>query len=177
MTETLSLTELAERAEVTPRTVRYYIQNGLLPAPGTAGPGAHYDRSYVDRLRLIKRLQKAHLPLAEIRERLSTLGDEEVRKLSNESEPVTRIADSAADYVRAVLEDRAPTHLAATPPAPASYEAREAIYPTPQRSQWERITLDPDIEIHVRRPLSREKNRALHDLLDRARTLFEKMEE
>jgi hypothetical protein len=37
--------------------------------------------------------------------------------------------------------------------------------------------LDPDIELHVRRPLSREKNRALHDLMDRARTLFEKTEE
>ena len=37
----LSLTELARRADVTPRTVRYYIAQGLIPAP-PAGPGQHY---------------------------------------------------------------------------------------------------------------------------------------
>src|SRR5688572_24249907 len=100
VTGTHSLTELARLAGVTPRTVRYYIQHGLLPAPSGAGPGAHYDRGYVDRLQLIKRLQKAHLPLAEIRQRLSSLPDDEVGRLLEAPEPAGPPVDSAAEYVR-----------------------------------------------------------------------------
>jgi hypothetical protein len=40
------------------------------------------------------------------------------------------------------------------------------------RAQWERIGLTPDVEIHVRRPLSREDNRRLEKLLEDARALF-----
>ena len=38
-----SLTELADLAGVTPRTVRYYLAQGLLPAVGQSGPGSKYD--------------------------------------------------------------------------------------------------------------------------------------
>ena len=38
-----SLTELADLAGVTPRTVRYYLAQGLLPAVGQTGPGSKYD--------------------------------------------------------------------------------------------------------------------------------------
>ena len=68
-TEQWDLNELADAAGVTPRTVRYYVQQGLLPAPAARGPGAHYERDHLDRLRLIKRLQRQHYPLAEIRRR------------------------------------------------------------------------------------------------------------
>jgi hypothetical protein len=43
---------------------------------------------------------------------------------------------------------------------------------TADRAQWERIALTPDIEVHVRRPLSREDNRRLEKLLERAEELF-----
>ena len=38
-----TLTELADLAGVTARTVRYYISQGLLPSAGRSGPGAKYD--------------------------------------------------------------------------------------------------------------------------------------
>jgi DNA-binding transcriptional MerR regulator len=170
MSEPWTLNELAEEADVTPRTVRYYIQHGLLPPPIGAGPGPHYERGHLDRILLIKRLKKAHLPLAEIRQQLSGLDDEAVRGLTEE--PAEPLPESAADYVRTVLAEG---------PAPYVAELRAAMPETPeptvQRSQWERIALDPDVEVHVRRPLSRAKNRALHELLDRARTLFGDTEE
>ena len=37
-----SLTELADLGGVTPRTVRYYLGQGLLPAVGPSGPGSKY---------------------------------------------------------------------------------------------------------------------------------------
>ena len=34
-----SLQDLADLAAVTPRTIRYYVAQGLLPSPGRGGPG------------------------------------------------------------------------------------------------------------------------------------------
>lgn len=158
------LGELSDLAGVTPRTVRYYIQQGLLRSPGTPGPGAKYDAAHLDRLRLIRRLQREHLPLAEIRRRLESLTDAEVRRLVEAPEPAR---SSAAEYVRQVLrEPSRPSFLAAksAPPEPAA---------APDRSQWERIALGPDLELHVRRPLSRLQNKMVDKLLDYARRLLE----
>ena len=43
----------------------------------------------------------------------------------------------------------------------------------PDRSQWERVSLTPDIELHVRRPLTRHQNRRVDRLVAIARELFE----
>ena len=70
--------DLSRLADVTPRTVRYYLAQGLLPSPEPAGPATRYGEGHLARLRLIRRLQRDHLPLAEIRLRLERLRDEEV---------------------------------------------------------------------------------------------------
>ncbi len=113
-----SLTELADLAGVTPRTVRYYLAQGLLPAVGAAGPGTRYDDRYLARLRLIRRLQAEHLPLAEIRRRLDDLGDDEIRELAGAEEPDAP-AGTALDYLRTVLGGQT-TRQPATPLPPVS---------------------------------------------------------
>jgi DNA-binding transcriptional MerR regulator len=174
--ETFVLTELAERAGVTPRTVRYYIQQGLLTPPIARGPGAHYDQGHLDRLNLIKRLQREHLPLAEIRKQFRALDDRTVHELARSTPREAR--SSALGYVRSVLEGKRPhAALAASAPPPAVLAVAAAErHPAPkpaERSQWERITLAPDVELHVRRPLTREQNRRVEQLLEVARKLFE----
>src|SRR5690349_24793846 len=82
-----TLTELSAFAGVTPRTIRYYIAQGLLPAVGQSGPGAKYDDRHLARLRLIRRLQAEHLPLAEIRRRLDGLSENDIRELAGANEP------------------------------------------------------------------------------------------
>jgi len=42
----------------------------------------------------------------------------------------------------------------------------------PERAQWERISLDPDVEIHIRRPLTRQQNRRVERLIAIARELL-----
>jgi DNA-binding transcriptional MerR regulator len=79
--ERLTLGELTAAADVSVRTVRYYIAEGLLPPPEGSGPGSSYTQGHLDRLRLIQRLKEAYLPLKEIRRRLSGLSDDEVRSL------------------------------------------------------------------------------------------------
>jgi DNA-binding transcriptional MerR regulator len=64
----MRIDELARRAGVPTRTIRYYTQQGLLNPPMLKGRVGFYDDAHVDRLRLIKELQeKRFLPLAVIK--------------------------------------------------------------------------------------------------------------
>ena len=209
-----SLAELARVTGVTPRTVRYYIAQGLLPGANEPGPGASYDADHLARLRLIRELQRQHLPLAEIRTRLAGLRPAEVAVLLDEqasaatTQPET---GSALDYIRGVLgtgphnahpnqprralrsmsppsdstaspapalfmrmEQLAPA-APSQPPAPANVaDATPPPYETPtaERSQWDRIALTNDIELHLRRPLSRLDNKRVERLITIARQVL-----
>jgi hypothetical protein len=45
--------------------------------------------------------------------------------------------------------------------------------PVPERSQWERLALGPNIELHVRRPLSRPEQRKVERLITIARQVLD----
>src|SRR5262245_21826520 len=62
------IAELAELGGVTRRTVRYYIQENLLPAPLGVGRGKHYGREHLDRLLQVKAFQERGQSLDEIRQ-------------------------------------------------------------------------------------------------------------
>jgi DNA-binding transcriptional MerR regulator len=189
--ERYGLTELADLAGVTPRTVRYYLSQGLLPAVGQRGPGSKYDPGHLARLRLIRRLQGEHLPLAEIRRRLDELDDGEISELAGSDSPPPP-PGSALDYLRSVLvgQATAPRSGAVAPAssfAPnvlaerlgdsyGSTPAMASTVPSTQpieRSQWERVVLAPDVELHIRRPLARAQNKRVDRLVTIARELLE----
>lgn len=177
--DTFDLPALAAAADVSARTVRYYVQQGLIPAPESRGPGAHYTRDHLDRLRLIKRMQREHLPLAEIRRRLEAMTEEEIRRLADEPER-SRGPGSALEYIRRAMSEPPGTMHAtvASLRSPAADLLQESAGPpiiskAPSRAQYDRITLAPDVELHVRRPLSREQNRRVERLLQAARDIFE----
>lgn len=62
--------ELADRAGVSRRTVRYYVQRGLLPAPTGVGRGKHYTEAHLARLVRVRELQEQGVALGEIAARL-----------------------------------------------------------------------------------------------------------
>jgi DNA-binding transcriptional MerR regulator len=62
--------ELAARGGVSRRTVRYYVERGLLPAPTGVGRGKHYTEAHLSTLIRIRELQEASVPLDEIAERI-----------------------------------------------------------------------------------------------------------
>ena len=64
-----NIDELADLGGVSRRTVRYYVQEGLLPAPLGVGRGRHYGQAHLDRLLEVKAQQEAGLSLDEIRSR------------------------------------------------------------------------------------------------------------
>ena len=166
------LNELSDRAGVTPRTVRYYIQQGLLPAPDAQGPSTRYGQGHLDRLLLIRQLQKEHQPLAEIRAQLEGLRDQDVKRVLSTSRP-SRRPSSAVDYVRSVLGSAATVSRSAPAALASEPESRPS---SPSKSQWERIALAPDVELHVRRPLTRDANRRVEKLLDLARQILQEEE-
>lgn len=102
-----SIMDLARLADVTPRTIRYYVAQGLLPAPESAGPATRYGDGHLARLRLTRRLQRDHLPLAEIRIRLERMGDEDVQALLDATASVApdpaRTGEETLSYVQALM--------------------------------------------------------------------------
>ncbi len=58
----------------------------------------------------------------------------------------------------------------------APHSSAPKSHKLPTRSQWERVSLAPDIELHIRRPLSRELNKKLGELLEAAREILEEEE-
>jgi len=105
--ERLGIAELAEQAGVTPRTVRYYVAEGLLPSPGGSGQQRTYSREHLLRLRAIKRLKDAYLPLEEIRRRLEGLSPDGIQALAEPpDEPTVPPPTSALDYLSRFLPGR-----------------------------------------------------------------------
>ncbi len=67
----ITIGEVAKRADVNVQTVRYYERRGLLPEPPRTAAGyRQYDESSVSRIRFIKRAQVLGFSLAEIAELL-----------------------------------------------------------------------------------------------------------
>ena len=59
--------DLADLGGVSRRTVRYYVQERLLPPPFGVGRGNHYGRAHLDQLLRVKALQESGRTLDEIR--------------------------------------------------------------------------------------------------------------
>ena len=88
--ERYSVGELADLGGVSRRTVRYYVQEGLLPTPLGVGRGDHYGRDHLERLLQVKALQEAGRTL------------DEIRQLAGGGEPQAAPAPAATPVTREV---------------------------------------------------------------------------
>lgn len=68
--KTFTLEQIAALAELPRRTVRYYIQSGLVDRPQGIGKGASYTQHHVEQLLLVRKWQLAGLSLERIGELL-----------------------------------------------------------------------------------------------------------
>jgi DNA-binding transcriptional MerR regulator len=84
---TFKLDELAAAARVSGRTVRYYVQRGLLPAPQFRGRDTAYDEEHLLRLRAIRKLQDQYLPLDAIQAELARASRGGLEKLAEGARP------------------------------------------------------------------------------------------
>ncbi|TRO67629.1 MerR family transcriptional regulator [Streptomyces sp. IB201691-2A2] len=113
---TLTVDELAARAGVTVRTVRFYSTRGLLPPP-VIGPRrvGHYGQEHLSRLALIEELQHQGMTLAAIERYLQQLPEGlSAHDLAIHRAVVASWApDSAEEVSRVELERRAGRPLSA----------------------------------------------------------------
>lgn len=100
---TFSIGSLAEAAGVSRRTVRFYVQGGVLEPPVGLGRGAHYTEAHLARLMQIKSWQEQGVPLEAIRARLQdrTLpargaGRREQRRADAAASPALNVTPGAA---------------------------------------------------------------------------------
>lgn len=154
------LSELAEAVGVTPRTVRYYVQRGLLPAPPFKGPDTVYGEEHLLRLKAIRVLQARFLPLDAIQVELARLTPEALQALA-ETEP-------SAPPPPAVTSVPSPAV-----PAPVPVSLSEPAPPSAAPTSWRRWELAPGLELHLA-DTADAKTRALAEHL---RALLQKTQE
>jgi len=106
--ERFSIGELAAAAATTPRTIRFYAAEGLLPPPLTEGRNAIYTEVHRRRLRLIQRLKAAYLPLSAIKEQMADLTDDQVDALLERVGP-HRVENTGAPHTPKSLALAEPT--------------------------------------------------------------------
>ena len=75
--KTYSIDELCVITNLPKRTVRYYIQLGLVDRPVGETKAAHYLSEHLDQLLRVKKLTEARVPLEQIRQ-LIEAGEDEV---------------------------------------------------------------------------------------------------
>ena len=75
-----SIDELSALAGVTPRTVRFYIAEGLMDRPAGEKRGAHYLQRHLEQLLLIRRWTDAGVSLDRVRELIAGAPEDPPRR-------------------------------------------------------------------------------------------------
>jgi DNA-binding transcriptional MerR regulator len=189
---TYTIQELAERCGVTPRTIRFYIEEGLLPPPLQEGRIGLYTDEHVERMELIRQLKEAFLPLREIHRLVNSLSSAEIRALLEtlprtpyaapaeeaESRPV---GQSALDYIRSLQKgvtreedrtDSTQTYQEAHAALLRKVRREELAPDEDEFARWQRITIVPGLEIHIRESSDYHFVSRVRQLLEFARRLF-----
>src|SRR4029079_7253438 len=123
--------DLARLAGVSRRTVRYYVQENLIPAPLGVGRGDHYGPEHLERILRVKAMQEAGKTLDEIRQAHASQSGTKRGSVPKRERPAGR----------AVWRTSIP-------------DENQRV--SPERSIWRRLTLAPGVELqiagHVRLP-------------------------
>ena len=156
-----SIGELAERAGVSTRTIRYYVSEGLLPPPEGGGPNSRYTSAHLDQLEIIGRLKAQYLPLKEIRRRLigqqpmPKIAPVDARRRMNQATPFAgqsrrtreraeneaQMFTGASPITRPEMQDSVEFHSLAMPASPKEHPDHEAV--------WRRVPLTDEAELLI----------------------------
>jgi DNA-binding transcriptional MerR regulator len=123
--------ELAALGGVSRRTVRYYVEEGLLPPPLGLGRGDHYTQDHLVRLLEVRSLQEQGLTIAQIRAGLA----------GPPAAPAPLEAPAREAWVRLVLMPGVELHVATSRRLPPASRLLEL-------ADWCRDHIPPSEEPH-----------------------------
>ena len=201
MTKEWTLEDLAAISGLTLRTLRFYMQEGLLQGPDTHGKNARYSQQHVDQLDLIQHLKNLRLPLQEIRQLINSMTPEEVSKIRQYQDvlhsalqpPEMKVNDdgsfsgtdsSALDYIHTLEQDWSNLQEISnssgnkqriqSSPAPSTSGVSNILSdPTCSTQEtWNKIIIDDGLELHIRQTKVLDEQAKIARLVAYARNLF-----
>lgn len=147
----MTIRQLADRASVTQRTIRYYTDEGLIDAPVDKVRMPRYTERHLLQLQAAAHLKAGYLPLRVIRARLAGLGDEELREIvSRVPQPVAAIVANTS------IREIEASHTVGSVISGSNVARYDATYaeqtnqPQTDERRWHRVVIDDGIEIHFR---------------------------
>lgn len=198
----LTLELLAEQSGVPARTIRNWIQRGLLSGPQSRGRNARYGPHHVKRLKEIKRLRDEYaMGLDDIRRQLTlssptdaeerfdglpdqaTLFSESTAGSAIETEPNLpgeNVSNSALETLRSRGQDSDNTRkigngTGAMELLLKKIKALSSQGQLPRKSrgeEWVRVPISPEIELHVQGHLTSEQLSCMEQLADYMREIL-----
>lgn len=197
MTNEFTLDDLVTRSGLTIRTVRFYIQEGLLEGPDTRGRFSLYSQRHLDRLEVIKLLKELRLPLVEIRKLLDLMSPDEIKQIHaaqdmqnlclRESRPedsklpnVSNAGARALEYIRnlealqkniQIKNDASGLETLSSDQEEGQHE--KSIQFDCEQQNWRRIIVREGIEVHLLENQIPEDEQKIKKLLEFLGELFE----
>lgn len=190
---TYSLDDLATAAGIEPRTIRSYIERGLLPGAQTRGRAASYLEDHLSRLHVIKSLRRArpNIALSEIRILLQGLTPEQIHSLAGGSiVAATRAINGSMQYEDpsdATVDDDVETPTMHWEASAAKLTGAERLVfllrevsgvaapvATSKVEAWQRIAITPDVELSVRAEFDAAQLAAFRELADLLRHVLQR---
>ena len=194
--DTYSLEALAQETGLEERTIRSYIERGLLPGAMTRGRAASYSKEHLSRLQVIRSLRRArpNIGLSEIRILLQGLTPEQIDHLASGSLTVaprviaeaTRTDELGSEGI-AAGDDNEVARAIYWEQSPAKLTGVERLVcllrevsrftppaPTSKVEAWQRIAVTPDIELSVRSGFDENLMAAFRELGDLLRNLLQR---
>lgn len=152
---TYGISDLAGATGMSERAIRFYVQKKLLPPATHHGRGRNYTEEHMVRIRAIRRFRAERLSVKEMRVRFARLSAEELTafgaappaqlapsEVSGEGTPPGNSSAAAPPHSTAAVQPTLAVHSTAavqfTSAGPSGAES------------WQRVTLLPGLEIHIR---------------------------
>ena len=191
-----SLDDLSEAVGIEARTIRSYIERGLLPGAQARGRAASYSKEHFSRLQVIKSLRRArpNISLSEIRIVLQGLNPEQIHSLATGSitaatqaidesiqpdgvESPDVAADEDNEIPRMIDWERSASKLTGAERLVCLLREVTGFMPPAPKSRvegWQRISVTPDVELSVRVEFDASQLAAFRELADLLRHLLQR---
>jgi len=180
--EKYTIDDLSELTGHSRRTIRYYIQEGLVDSPAGRGKGGFYFEKHLSQLRLIKNLQEKGMSLSSISKYMEQ-GKEDKEKLNNKSANY-KMSDEAfpgarqrSDMMKMKMDKDSIKEAFYNENKKLNYKTLHfldpyALPPRSKREVWVKHEIAPGLEINIKRDLEKKQKRKIDDIIRVAREIL-----